>query len=1713
MIMFLSYLFIYFVYFNSTTTADVVIEIDGPVNSSEESKNESSNHPSNSSEDLKYAPPDHVIPVSKYEIPREPKTRYVPIALEFVPTQIYAQVRGTHVAKRVPRRLSYEAEGSDESRENAGRLKESVTDRKIHTVYTEEGYDNAAYDHAGHIRDGEYEESYEANPSDNEKSNEKSLDSSEITKSDRRHDLKNEIPRPKRIKIIKKYYKPKKGDNISKKNLRNFVTNGNKVLAKDLKKEFDKAAKGAETEVPDNLKNLGVDEDSRETSEQTNNDYSDSKNRRVFVNDDGLAVTAASYTSYSTTIPSCDPLTEKINELIDRNDSQDDPTSTPDYGKIFWEFFKTEKPKIHVTRPVNSTNKTGVSMTTIKPDIFGSKIGSDKYPTLTKIKNYWKNSGINAKFYPKSKEEDDKKLSIKNSVEAGSNDGNITEDISKESDKKKPDYVTIIRPPKNNDIPEKSGESSENERSKESTSPPKKISYADFFSSGERSNSSVSEESRSSEEISNESYEKFPLKPYRPAIKYRPNWWQLAGIRIQRYIHQLSHLLPPSPVRRSKYADYNNNNRRRRGGVLPRDEPLSAVDKYLKPPPPSPRQTEKLLKQTSKNTGERIKSTGTYQRNKRSTDDNIFNEAPKIVQDVIDKEIAERFPGEINDNNKDGENKNNSNENYSDEKNENYNDKENKKNTDKKSVEDKKVEIEVPEFDFEGVLEKIKNHDKLIVTMKPELPTIDVKKYPNYFDDKISKSSAMKFIVDPSRRVEKIQDNMAFYNSRDNYMNCDELDPDLSEIIPESSEESSTDGVPSESPPKLNGLGDRISCLQAKYFDKDPLDNPLFMERRIDPIEIPEEFLIDSERMKQRIADISADPEPRIDTKLSRKPEITEPQASGSNYQNQINHPDGKFNRANKGKTLNHRKRLRGELTTTQAPYHDEVYEDVMGTIKDMRGKMRRTKKKPNKKSPRLGAGPALSTKKIANRESDLSGAGWRKKLPRYRTKRVSYKTRGRKEPLADEPKRKKHTNHFRTVKVHRRSVSTDDEKNFSKEENREMIGTTGQPVVKSTEASERIYTIKNRGKNSGPRVLEKYGKFGVESTTGSFVTRRNEPRYDFPGDSGEGKEVMKVVEKGARRYDVLENVNENTKGSKDSGDGKIKESAESFDASYGEEKYKDVDRSREDVEEDEDGPVEQVERPSEYYRRDSSEKSDESRESNDNSREIYGDKNSSKEEINVDEPWDDEEKNVAEKSESEKEFERFVGRPSSFSESYYDPKYADLGPRIDKPYFHHPAFDAPEYDKIVGKHRNSGESESEEEDEEDDKEERKSKLNLKYEYPWEQQERLTKNQGKNKKTNQESYEDFDVNSSESVQQLSRKNFHTTPSSPGKIKIQKNSDAIIDNDKMASDNWPTKKFSSKTGPKTSIKTSPTIDTKNQAENIRQSVLNFMRLKNHDKIKNEKIITTTFKPQIPPTSMTLIQKNQDTTPMSELTTTLKIPRYTLRTISSRFDSQNKRKNHDNGILKSASSIIEIKSPKKLIKRRERPAKYSETVADNPENISTTTSIPRRKFRLAKNATERSTINPRGRRKLKVTTEKTDEKSSKPVRTVEHRSRVSKEEIITETVQENNLHSPGNHSSSMNKVSITTKETPNHIYRTEEINENGVRGKFITILPTNKSSINSSRDLSAKIDADDTDKDDDEEANHESQEKEPGSITTNVSFINDFLNNFQSKKYMK
>lgn len=100
---------------------------------------------------------------------------------DFVPQKLYAQVRRTETKKHVPR-----SEINSEEEENAAKLKEIIKDSKIQTVYSEEGYEDSAYDHAGHHKKAESEDGHSYKGGSYEKGGKKSTGG---RKSQREHEI------------------------------------------------------------------------------------------------------------------------------------------------------------------------------------------------------------------------------------------------------------------------------------------------------------------------------------------------------------------------------------------------------------------------------------------------------------------------------------------------------------------------------------------------------------------------------------------------------------------------------------------------------------------------------------------------------------------------------------------------------------------------------------------------------------------------------------------------------------------------------------------------------------------------------------------------------------------------------------------------------------------------------------------------------------------------------------------------------------------------------------------------------------------------------------------------------------------------------------------------------------------------------------------------------------------------------------------------------------------------------------------------------------------------------------------------------------------------------------------------------------------------------------------------------------------------------------
>ncbi|CAH0407542.1 unnamed protein product [Chilo suppressalis] len=89
------------------------------------------------------------IVTQKLELQEDEKSSDEEEEEEFVPVKNYAQVRKTETTKHLPKEAAFDDAESYEEIKNAPRLREAIKSTKAQTVYTEEGYEDSAYDHAG----------------------------------------------------------------------------------------------------------------------------------------------------------------------------------------------------------------------------------------------------------------------------------------------------------------------------------------------------------------------------------------------------------------------------------------------------------------------------------------------------------------------------------------------------------------------------------------------------------------------------------------------------------------------------------------------------------------------------------------------------------------------------------------------------------------------------------------------------------------------------------------------------------------------------------------------------------------------------------------------------------------------------------------------------------------------------------------------------------------------------------------------------------------------------------------------------------------------------------------------------------------------------------------------------------------------------------------------------------------------------------------------------------------------------------------------------------------------------------------------------------------------------------------------------------------------------------------------------------------------------
>ncbi|CAB0034940.1 unnamed protein product [Trichogramma brassicae] len=337
----------------------------------------------------------------------------------------------------------------------------------------------------------------------------------------------------------------------------------------------------------------------------------------------------------------------------------------------------------------------------------------------------------------------------------------------------------------------------------------------------------------------------------------------------------------------------------------------------------------------------------------------LLNEAPRFVNTQVDNEINKRFKNGSNEESKNEKSQESSNESSSGSSEYSKHPVKYRKSTKINSGEKPSVEAEVPEFDFSNDSVEFESGQKP-VTKKA---IIDDNKYPFYKDSSEFRDTAIKYITNPTIVPRKTFGGMEFYNSRN--LECEDVNPNLDGVIPKDEDlANKRDHVKHQN--RLHGLGDKLDCYKAKFFDEDPLDNPLFHEKKVDTPSPPPE--LDARQFASRISRFPGKkdeyvipmgpkrPEQLDYIKRSRRPSRNQspryhPRPSGSRHYPDQQRPrkpaatelftqrpkeDSSAERGSKKEGSN-KKRQKSDKKKTRykisPSYQRQVYEDVMGNI------------------------------------------------------------------------------------------------------------------------------------------------------------------------------------------------------------------------------------------------------------------------------------------------------------------------------------------------------------------------------------------------------------------------------------------------------------------------------------------------------------------------------------------------------------------------------------------------------------------------------------------------------------------------------------------------------------------------------------------------------------------------------------------------------------
>ncbi|KAJ8680651.1 hypothetical protein QAD02_016438 [Eretmocerus hayati] len=1783
-------------------------------------------------------PPDHVIPFSEHENPREPSTRpnyTVPgawarpapdknISLDFVPTKLYAQVRGTHTVSHVPKEEAIKNAETDEEKANAARLREVVKVSKANTVYTEEGYEDAAYDHAGQIRDANFHEGFARNlddegergsptahkkkifgknrkfkPRKGKSRNFEDLDknySSHIRSTNQRRTPEERI----QLKLAEKLMKSSEEFKINPKIA---TLSGISQLERDLMQESDESTNSPtlqpsysminetlvtqpSTEQRDILEPttirynvFTVRPKKKETSTQMNPSILRFRRPHEYHPEKKMIFNSQSGIQFHKHLGSTDVMME--------NTRSPPLASLGEYGGYNRVSITTYHPPVMKSETVNTASANPLAIATLNghgpylvvvtspPNVLTPRSYDSQNPVVSVgnitpvVDDGSKSSSQNSPQHNSLlRRSSDQKLRVHEDVAA-------LHDMS-ETDKMP--FSSLVRV----NIPS----STRSYDFKIESSLAEKGDLSSHMGTDNGSKNLVQNVPKSSQIDVFRSYSSEKLRRSHDAISKRisvhpENIHQMEDTRARmtrvQHLHPsnesqakvipATELLPPSPLSHSEYASFlrGMNHKPIPSFVMSLMPVIEDIHRRESASFPYLFRRKRSIAESNRDWHAKVKNENSPRyvrsrinsnhidpkshpikeeyRKKFGISPNLLNESPHIVTNVVDSEINKRFNNVTR-----GENKSREVQNTL------RNDEDSNKSNEA-SEEDISVDADLSDSDIDDH----SGQDDVSLSVEPD---IDKEKYPFYTG---SSNTALEYMVSPAKVPHKTLGGMEFYISRDR--ECEDIDPNLERIVPDDSELDGKLGSRNRDR-RLNGLGSKLDCYKAKYFDENPLDNPLFSEKGVKNPPTPPE--LDPYRFASRVLKLPSHKDEYVIPRGPKSPEgIKTPKTRNAVYEDVM------------GTIMNQNKMKKNRLNKKSNPSsryvnHDQVRTHDMNTI-EPRGSVMYHRRIP-------------ATQYIARQPSkkykQRNVLGSRMNHPRRRNRTHRVYKRGIEAGSVQE-----------LVKLHNLAEQTDDKNANS---NDTVVASRAPESPRRKRRRKNPVLVKEesdhvRSKNEPPDPSSadggKFGKFQEGNTTVLDV-RRNEPRYYVP------KRKRPLTTSSTPTDHTVANIsNHNTlvlleplsssstlipvitrpEPNFSNGTSQQRESRVAATRLALSPSSNDEDNSKDD----EVGEISRITpasntkilgddelvrvNPTEHQTRQHSTLNDflkgdppgyaaafsnqesshsvdddagtnrsdarmknrpierrNGSEEEDNSEEEYEEDSTSEdadeestEESAVERPAHSDEKNG-------KNFERFSDRPYSPPENFEDEKYADLGPRINKPYFYHPSFEVPDYEKFkvetLANEESVDTSESDEENHERDKgylkgrkdnedqsdddemtsESRRSSLN-RYEYPWEKRDRKHNDKrerehvtGKRLSVDSGEDEDEEATLTRPVYVALGHDYHNTSAMMNK------------SDKFGEDSSPEFKIlASRISVTPADRKISVITTANETDIHRLPV-------NHLSTREGEPFLSSPRNQLVRSRVGGIPSTPSTLGVTQSPGIFRKRRVTKdnNTLTANDSMQSLvRKNLNNqsfvgpprgGRSRNASNPhvdLTTMAPIKAKRRRQiSPIKYGIT-----SNVTTSAYLP-----------HQDKLTPRNgiRGGMKYSSSQLVPHTSKSItslpntsgKTVEHHSRVSKQEIITKTMYpddekdqeevskegedsliEKNIattlaapripahrsrRKPQNASHKkerVEKVTITMEETPDHVYKTEEIDRDGVKGKFITIIPNTHNNNNNSTAL--------------------------------------------------